>query len=291
MADRPLTRSLIRPAFRILRGKRGAHFEETWPNLTIMRVDDGGDVLWSGGRVAQLTDVVEIVANLGSSLAIVGSGPSITTIDIERLSQPSILLNGALSLLPRLTHPVVLAVEDERFIWRHLTMLRDTLRTDTPCLFSPAVLRVLAGHAPDLLQRPIGLIDDLHKPFDALRCASPDVIKGSFDEKTPAEFSQRPRDGIIKSGTVAYSALQIAMAGPATQIKLAGIDLGNAGTPRFYETKKNKAWSGLEKGQGRILAHFALAQSVAQERNIQLTCLSPTSKLLEIGYPFEGPLV
>ena len=283
MSDRPLSRRILRPAFRLLRGGRGAHFEETWPGLRLSRVDAGGEILWRGHGLNRLRPHGEVLPGLDRAV-ILGSGPSLADQRIEAFDAPALMLNGALCLLARLPRPAALVVEDERFVWRHLSMLRRDLPEDLPCFFSPSVIRAIASRDRGLLRdRPIGLVDDLRKPFDAPRRA----LEGSAEVVTTqgAAFSLRPDRGVVKCGTVAFSALQIAMGLGAKDICLAGIDLKNADAPRFYEERGQAAWSGIVKGQARILAHFALAGDVASGRGIRLTCASPVSALLDIGYP------
>ncbi|MBT9386675.1 glycosyl transferase [Pseudooceanicola sp. CBS1P-1] len=282
MSDRPLARKLIRPAFRLLRGGRGAHHEETWPHLSLRRPEADGVITWKGEEIARLSPLGGFLAGLGAEAAIIGSGPSLKRQRVAALEMPAVLLNGAVALAPRLPRPAALAIEDERFVYRHGAMLKD-LPEGLPLLMAPAVIRVMAQYNRGLLEgRPLYLIDDLRKPFDGPKCALGDIPGVVVEDG--AAFSDIPAQGIVKCGTVAYSALQILMAAPLKRILLAGIDLTNAAGPRFYEKDGAAAWSGLEKGQARILGHFALARQLAGTRGQALLSASPVSALLDLGY-------
>ena len=90
-----------------------------------------------------------------------------------------------------------------------------------------------------------------------------------------------------RSGSVAVSALQFAaFCRPAT-IGLFGIDISNAGEPRFYEKAGDTAGSGIAGAAGRIVAHFALARRVCAEENIEILNFSPVSALVGAGFPYD----
>lgn len=272
MSDRPLHRSAIKLAFNLL-GRSRAHWQETWPGLRLERPSGAGAgrIVWRGRPVAPLAPLSVLTTRAGAEVIIVGSGPSIRKIDPAALPGFPIALNGALSL----GLGGALAVEDERFVWRHLPMLREGLWPDMIRLFSPAVIRVLAARAPELLKGgPVILMENIAKPAHRVRRA--DV----------PEISVTPEEGVVIAGTVAFSALQMAMGTDAKRIALAGIDLGNAAEPRFYERAGNTAPSGLVSGLDRILRHFAAARDVAAARGVRLETVTPGSALERIGIPY-----
>jgi hypothetical protein len=183
-----------------------------------------------------------------------------------------ILLNGALSL----GLPGALAVEDERFVWRHLPMLEQRLAPEMPRLFSPAVIRVLAARAPRLLaEGPVVLMENLGKRAGEVR------------RRDLPPVSETPEDGVVVAGTVAFSALQVALGTSARRIVFAGVDLTNANQPRFYEAAGSSAPSGLSAGLDRILAHFAAAAEVAASRGVALETMTPGSALTRVGIPYR----
>lgn len=273
MSDRPLHRSAIKLAFACL-GPLRAHWQETWPGLRLERAQDGqpGRILLRGRAVARLEPLSVLADRAGDTVTIVGSGPSIREIDPGALPGFPIVLNGALSL----GLAGALAVEDERFIWRHLAMLEERLQQGMPRLFSPAVIRVLASAAPRLLSEgPLILMENLGK-----RAREP------RRRGLPA-VSETPEKGVVVAGTVAFSALQMALGTGARRIAFAGVDLGNAAQPRFYETAGDTAASGLSAGRDRILTHFAAAAELAERRGVSLETITPGSALTRVGITYR----
>ncbi|WP_227418638.1 glycosyl transferase [Roseitranquillus sediminis] len=211
-----------------------------------------------------------------------GSGPSMRDVDPARLPGFPILLNGAASLHAAFTDHAV-AVEDERFVWRHLDMLKAALRPETLRLFSPAVMRALAEQEPDLLRdAPVIVMENLLKPFRSRR-RSLEEVESRVLRDGDAAVSREPEQGVVVAGTVAYSVLQFALATEARRIAVAGVDLTNTAAPRFYETAGRTAASGIEAGQARILSHFAVALQLAEERSSRLETVTPGSALERIG--------
>ena len=294
-SDRPRHRHWVRAAFHLLGGAR-AHHEETWPGLRVARATDAGAgrVLYRGAELCPLLPAKALCARLKRRAVIVGSGPSLREQATERLDPAEcLLLNGAISLIDRIGQPAAIVIEDERFVWRHRDML-SSVAGEVLCLLSPAVIRAIASQDRDWLRgREVVLVDDLRKPAHAPRRRLPsDLVMRAAGTGAEAEvaLSRAPGEGVVKCGTVAYSALQFALACDLEEIALAGIDLVQTDTPRFYETAKSAAWSGLGKGQARILAHFALARDVAEARGTRLASLSPVSALLKLGYQYRDDL-
>lgn len=288
MSDRPFHRQIVKIVFQILRGRSRAHWQDSWPHLRVIRDETGaGQILWKGRPAGQL-----LPARLPGGLAeitIVGSGPSLREQDVSRLpAHSAILLNGAIGLAPKCA-PLALAVEDERFVWRHRTMLAGA-PTDCLWMLSPSVMRALLSEdASTLAGRRIILIDNILKPVHAPRRTADDPALAAIlcRGADGAGFSRDPARGIMPAGTVAFTALQFAVAARPGLVRLAGIDLSNAAAPRFYETESDMAPSGLVDGLGRILAGFALARRCAAEAGVTLTCASRVSALLGIGYPLD----
>lgn len=282
-SDRPLSRKLVRLGFLAL-GRARAHRQDLWPGLAIDRPT--GRVLWRGQPLLTLRPAEALIPQGLPMIAVVGSGPSLRHQRAEALGDDTaILCNGAAFLADRI-RPLAVAVEDERFVFRHHAMLA-ALPHDVPLLLSPAALRAWAERGPDRLRdRRIGLIDNLQKPVNGPRrnlsdAAVPDAVLRGHG----AALSLRPDRGVVITGTVAFSALQFALAAGPARVLLAGIDLTNSSEPRFHETAGNTAPSGLSAGLDRILAGFALALDEARRGGIAIGCASPVSALLRIGYP------
>ena len=288
--DRPLIRRLIKVAMSITDPAR-AHRQDIWPGMAIDRAT--GRVEWRGQPLTRLVTFADIVPRNLKLIAVVGSGPSLARQDPTHLPPGSaILLNGAAILADRIA-PLAVMVEDERFVFRHMAMLA-ALPRDLPLMLSPAALRAMAERDADVLRhRKIALIDNLAKPVNGPRR----VLSGSaFDAmlaRAPdgAALSVDPDTGIAIFGTVALSAVQVALAAAPQRILLAGIDLNNAHTtPRFYEQAGHAAPSGIVAGLDRVLRGFALARDRALAQGVAMTCASPVSALLDLGFPHDDLL-
>jgi hypothetical protein len=300
MSDRPWHRSLIKTGTRLLLGSARAHFQDAFPGLRIVRPVEGrnGSVFYRGKPVGALSSAAVLRARAGSAeLYVVGSGPSIVQNELSMLPpKTAILLNGAISLWGNeIATPFAIAIEDERFIWRHFDLLKTKAgaeaKRDVPCLFSVEVLRAICEIDPDFLAgRPVVLIDDIRKPYD-LRRRRFDVIQ-SFDfirrdADSNAGLSFDPDRGVFRGGSVAVSALQFALYCAPKTIGLFGIDISNAHQPRFYETRGKSAASGIALAEARIVAHFVLAREVATERGIELVNYSSVSALIGAGFGYD----
>jgi hypothetical protein len=287
MSDRPLSRAFIRLGFRAL-GRHRAHWQDVWPGLVINRTS--AHVTWHGQPLLTLQPAAQIIPRGLPMIAVVGSGPSLKHQQIEAINgSTAILCNGAAMLAERI-RPIAVAVEDERFVFRHHAMLI-SLRRDIPLLLSPAALRAWAERdAASLENRSVALIDNLQKPVAAARrdLSDPSLRKIILHGHQGA-FSVNPEQGVVIVGTVAFSALQFALDAYPARILLAGIDLTNDNEPRFYETATT-APSGLSTGLNRILSGFSLAHEEADHRKITLDCASPVSALLSIGYNYTNEL-
>lgn len=295
MSDRPWHRSLIKTGARLFLGSARAHFQDGFPGLRIVRATEvkAGAVFYRGQRVATLSSAAVLRASAGDSLHIVGSGPSISDNDLSGLAANSaILLNGAISLAGGpISQPFAIAIEDERFIWRHFDLVRQQARGETPCLFSVEVLRAICElDAGFLADRTIMLIDDIRKPhgirrrrFDALQTF--DFVRREAASNAGLSFD--PDRGVFRGGSVAVSALQFALYCAPKTIGLFGIDISNARQPRFYETSGASAASGIAAAEERIVAHFVLAKTVASERGIEMVNYSPVSALVSAGFGYD----
>ena len=240
--------------------------------------------------VLDLSSIDLLMQRAGRRIVIVGSGPSVTQAPLESLpSRCALPLNGAISLIGAgLTEPLAVAIEDERFVWRHFDRIASRVPVDVPMLLSPGAIRALCDIDADFLKgRPVILIDDLRKPYGHPR--RDDAALGCLDYVTlrgAAGFSMRPDSGVFQGGSVVVSALQFAMATGAREIGFIGVDIANADAPRFYEDDGGAAYSGVAGAEKRILDHIALADDIACHSGIRLLNHSKVSALNSIGIDY-----
>jgi hypothetical protein len=294
-SDRPVRRQAVKLLCRIFLGRRKAHYHSWLPSLSIEGRTAGspGVVHFRGERGLQLLDADSLAARAGARIVIVGSGPSVRGQDLSGLPPHSaLLLNGAISLTGgQIAKPLAVAIEDERFVWRHFDMIRDHIAAGTLCLFSPGVIRALLERDRGWLSgRSVILIDDIRKPYGAARRSAGDLQLLDFvtlDDEGRAGFSADPDRGVFQGGSVAISALQFALRTGAGTIGFIGVDISDAGAPRFYETSGRVAFSGIAGAEARILAHIALARHVARDRGVELINHSTVSALSSIGLDYR----
>ncbi|MGY5805433.1 glycosyl transferase [Rhizobium hainanense] len=293
MADRPWHRSLIKSGVRLFLGGSRAHVQDWFPGLSIVRSQNVSEVLYRGIKVASLAGMDRLRERCGDAVYIVGSGPSIRDCDLSGLEfRSAILLNGAIGLSgDRIAEPLAIAVEDERFVWRHLDMLREKVAPGSLCLFSVAVLRALCEIDKSwLADKTIILIDDIRKPYGARRRSVDDLKKLQYvrlDAEGSAGFSLSPDRGVFLGGSVAVSALQFALYCAQQQVGFLGIDISNAGEPRFYETPSEMAFSGIARAEGRIIEHLVLARQIAAERGVSFVNYSRVSALRKYDFGYD----
>lgn len=298
-SDRPWYRHIIRTGIRILLGSKRAHYQDRLPGLSI-RFDASRKspprLFYKGCFVAELCSIETLRQQASGVIHIVGSGPSIRQMDMALLpARSTILLNGAISLLgDKVTVPLAVAIEDERFIYRHFDGIMGRLPAGTICLFSVSVLRAICEKKSQwLADKKIILIDNILKPYGGARLSIDEVADRDhvvLNDDGTVGISLQPDLGVFQAGSVAVSALQFALACDVDTIGFIGIDISNAAQPRFYEKSEQVAFSGVADAEERILRHVRLALTVAQGKNIQLLNFSPVSALAKLDLTYDPRL-
>lgn len=293
-SDRPFSRSLVKLGARLLLGRNLAHVQDWFPGLSI---DEGRVLHYRRRPVAALQDMGILIDGPREWIHIVGSGPSVAGAELSRLEPASaILLNGAIHLAGGpVAAPLAVAVEDERFVYRHFDLMREKIAAGQVCLFSVAALRAICEHDRGWLSdKRVILVNDIRKPYGLPRRTPAQLGALDFARLDPSGeygFSLQPERGVFQGGSVAVSALQFAVALRPKTIGFAGVDIRNASEPRFYEQAGGSAFSGVAGAEQRILGHVALARDVAAEQGIAMANFSPVSALADIGIPFDDRLV
>lgn len=297
LKNRPLKRYAIRPFLSLIGGRRWAHRQDWWPGLRLElpRKEQQGQAFYKRRQVCDLLPLSGLSA-AKDEITIIGSGPSI---DGQRFAglpaRSTILLNGAIHLLDaRIEEPLAIIVEDERFVWRHFALMLRLIKPGTPCLFSTSVLRTICEIDSAWLRKPsVHHIDFLQKPYGAPRRSLREIQSLPFVRSLaakPVAISLDPVIGVTSGGSVATTAIQMALWLKPKKIGLAGIDIANAHQPRFYETSGQSAKSLILQAQDRIKGMFELAFAECRERQIELVNYSPISALSSLGIPYDGRL-
>jgi len=292
-----LRRSIIKFLALIVCGKSRAHAQNAWPGLKLqVPRDDGavGEVTYQGLRIAPLVHPVQLRKAAGKQIYIIGSGPSVKDNDLTAVAPGSaILLNGAISLMDEeIKQPLAVAIEDERFVWRHFSLMKEKVTGGTICLLSVGVIRAICEiDAAWLCDKTLILIDDIRKPYGGSRrnaSALKELIYARLAMDELSGFSNDPARGVFQGGSVAVSALQFAIFCRPQQVGLFGLDIANATSPRFYEKAGETAHSGVAQAKDRILSHFAIAKTVCEEQGIELSNFSAVSALRQCGLAYDS---
>lgn len=293
-SKRPFVRSIVKTAYQLF-GGRHSHAHNWFPGLSITGSpgETNRSVIYRGVPVTRLETSEALSALADPQLYVIGSGPSVRDIDLSSIaSRQAILLNGAISLVGEGIEPLAIAVEDERFVWRHHRLMRQWMKEDWLCLFSVGVIRALCEIDLEWVsRRRIILIDDVRKPYGVRRRSFVEAAALPFAyTEEGAGLSTEPDYGTFQGGSVAVSAMQFAIHCRPKRVGLIGIDISNANLPRFYEDRGQMAYSGIAGAESRILAHFALAKRYCDEVDITAVCHSSVSALLKCGYPYDAGL-
>jgi hypothetical protein len=296
-SDRPFRRSVIKIVASMALGKSKSHSHNAWPGLKLdvpRAAGASGAIHYQKRKMCMLLHPSELTTHEGDEINIVGSGPSIKDNDMAAVAAGSaILLNGAITLLNKeIERPLAVAVEDERFVWRHFPMMRDQIADGTICLLSVGVIRAICEiDASWLVHKKVILIDDIRKPYLGRRRNTADLERLDFvqlGDDGVSGFSHDPARGVCQGGSVAISALQFAVFCNPGRIGFFGLDISNAQAPRFYETPGETAKSGVARAEGRILSHVNLAKAICRSRGIELLNFSAISALCTCGLTYDA---
>ena len=292
-ANRPLSRTFIKLAAQLFGGKSRAHAQDWLPGLKLIPAtrQERGSIYYRGTLVGRLISAAEGIHTQSPAIYIVGTGPSIGSCDLSRAEENScILLNGSLHLVPdQIATPLAVVIDDERFVWNHFDLFQ-RIPPHCPCVFSVSVIRAICEQDRSWLQhRQVIFSDDVQKPYRHKRRGISELkalpyIRLSTDGE--AGFSTDPDAGVFRGGSVVVSAVQFALSLGVKKLGFLGIDIANANEPRFYE-KETSSFTGIQRGQGRILSHLALAKEFASENGVELENYSSTSALELIGLGYN----
>ncbi len=291
----PLWRKAVKLLVRLVRGAPFAHAYAWTPGLSLVKPaggDDLGEIVYRGRRVGTLLHPEVLAKGAGEEIFVIGSGPSVKETRVgDTGPSTAILLNGAMSLIGKeIGTPLAVAVEDERFVWRHFDLMRAKIDAGTLCLFSVGVIRAICELDRSwLADRRIILIDDIRKPYRARRRGATElagIASATVSDDGLAGFSNDPSFGVFQGGSVAISAIQFAAYCRPRTIGLFGIDISNADRPRFYEKAGDTAKSGIAGAEERIVRHILLAREVCLRRGTEVANYSPVSVLrgTDVGY-------
>lgn len=285
--------SLFKQIYRYTHRRKLRHNENFWPHIKISR-NEAGHIqrLSYRGEEVKVEDLNNLRSATSGDFTILATGPSIKTLNLHDLSRTSVIgVNGAYHLRDKIKFAYFVIV-DRDFIDKKFDVVEEII-DDSELLFF-TTLHCLN----DILKRVGGLkikcklaiIEDLsYKIFcDIVQpneyASRYNKTKGIslFNTDPPSGFSWDIRVGIFDAATVVYWALQLSVWLGAGRILLAGVDMNNFGSPRFYENEENKQPSQLEMNFNKVIQPaFYHASLELKQKKIKVYNLSLKSGLGE----------
>lgn len=220
-------------------------------------------------------------------IAIIGSGPSVNLMRLDQISKLNcILLNGSISLVDsRDIEPLASVIVDSTFVENRFEML-ECLPLGSRLILTPGVARAISERDPKFLMKMnVYLTQNIRKPaYDP----GP-KYQEQRNKAEQARFSFDLDCGYFDAGTVMAVAMQLAYQIGPRNTYLVGFDVGNAASPRFYETGKNKLKCGLGRDYERgILPFMQSASATFVNAGLNIYNCSPRTKLPYDIIPYCG---
>lgn len=266
-------RNLIKKYIKLSHPRKDRKKAHYWPDISIS--EDSVYYRKTPVGSARLSSLAELIApdtTLNQVINIIGSGPSVNDLDLAHLSKHvNIFLNGSISLaiasnLPVFAHVIL----DPYFIFNRFDLLQNSLPRynlvlsfGALCAIAERDMSILAKHNIYVFRE-----EDL----------SPDRV-----------FSDDIDSFVIDGGSVISIAIQFAAICAVEEVRLIGLDIGNARQPRFYETNENAQRNCLLSDFETKIVPFMQAASLCyQKKGIKLVNCSPISKLPYDIIPYWG---
>ncbi len=214
-------------------------------------------------RLTDLAKQADEVLEQDSLINIVGSGPSVNQLDFQKLTEHvNIFLNGSVSLaiehdLPVFAHVIL----DPYFVFSRIDLLQNNLPRYNLILSLGAMCAIAERDISILERHNVFVFNEVSLAADRL-------------------FSDDINRYLVDGGSVISIAMQVAVNTSAKEVRLLGLDIGNAAQPRFYETKDNAQRNLLLSDfECKIVPFMQAAAAAYRAKGVSLVNCSPISKL------------
>lgn len=249
-----------------------------WPWVKVVQTEPSAYAVSFCGRTVCSTQSFSRLRSAERDIAIIGAGPSVNDMRLDIIAEMDcILLNGAVSLIrAHNIKPLAIVIVDSTFIEKRFDALA-CIPTGSNLILTAGVIRAISERNKSFLQEM--------NVFLTQNILVPNYNPGpQFQEQQTAareaRFSFDPDCGFVNGGTVMAVAMQLAYYLDVKDTYLIGLDIGNAASPRFYETNKNRLKCGLLKDyETGILPFMKVASRVFAESGKGLYNCSHISKL------------
>jgi len=284
----------LRYRFRRLKlGRAFRHMAELHPlfSLENTTTDNPGDILWKREPVTRTIPLSTLKdKHVGKSAFVVASGPSINSVDISPLSEHlSFCVNGSyLKFKSRGIQPDYAVICDAGFISERWPIVKETLASNTHCLFTPAVLsRICQIDAGVLRDRKVSVIQTHFRHYGE-KAMEVEAIAAmaSRDEDLISRnghigFSLNPLKGLFSAHTVTHLPVQLGWYLGVRQVFILGMDLSEGAVPtRFYEQGSAATPTHLDRDYLRhIEPAFRIVGEMFSSHGFRVYNLSEESRL------------
>ncbi|MCT4714164.1 sugar glycosyltransferase [Enterobacteriaceae bacterium H18W14] len=278
--------TLTKQIYRYTHPRSMRHNENLWPFVKIQRnANDAISLLTYKNENVPLVDLSALKGFYAGEVLLTATGPSIKNIDFSRIpSLPTVGVNGAWHLNKYLHFDIYIIV-DMLFIDNKPEILKEIICNRDLILFTTThgIIRLIDKFSLENIQCQIAIIEDkcyqIYKPT----IKKSDINKNFALEKSvifsdannDIAFNYDIRSGIFDAGTVVYWSLQVLAFLGFNKIYIAGLDMNNFSSPRFYETQKEMLPSFLaDKLDSLIIPAFKLARYALNEHHVEVINLS-----------------
>lgn len=237
-----LRRRLLRVVWKNINRRDYKVKSECWPLRVELSNDTNEFSLFCMNKKISNIFSASRLRNSSGEFVIVGSGPSINSVDFIALKKREfILLNDAIDLIHlHDLRPYCCIIIDSNFVENRFCIIQKIPR-GTRLLTTLGCLRAIYERDGSLIKKlDIYLTQEVINPIYSI----------DFNYKKKAilnGFSENIGIGYIDGGTVMAVAIQLTFQLSATNVFLLGFDIGNANQPRFNEAENKNQKSGLIK--------------------------------------------
>lgn len=287
-------RNLTKTIYKLIKPRDYKHNRRYWPFYYVERN--------ASGQIDQVFFRKQLIANhrlpivsKNSKCMLITTGPSIQDMPSSIFSQTDIDyigVNGAIALNNvHFKHYVII---DHDFIKNRFDLVKRVLNTECNFFTTARCLDII------LQKLKLEEIACKFKVIEIVSSGKNELFLGKtmyVNEHSSKHyfyngfgFSEHIHDTIFDYHTVAYTALQIIAGLKYPEIYIAGLDMNNFSSPRFYETAESKQPTFLDQNTESILAAFQTAALFFESKKIRVYNLSKQS-LIEVFIKLDTAVI
>lgn len=272
---------VCKTTYRLTHSEKYRHNKNLWPYFKVER-EPSGTIHNVFFKKEKLNNIEIAHVERTRPLLIMASGPSVNGIACEFFDDhfDYMGVNGAsaMAAIPFDWYTII----DKSYVIKRIDLVREMVSREDLVLFCPCkCLASICALIPwQEIRCKFKIIEtvtnsSVHQFLGATYPVTAD--EAPFYWRNGMGFSDDINQVLFDYGTVTYPALQIACALGYKDIYLAGLDMNNFTTPRFYEQRENMLSTRLERDFNPIINAFITAQLYCEENNIHVMNLSQAS--------------